>query len=223
MRRRLAALLGLVGSGTVLAAWLVAAPIVSAGDPCYHGFDMPEDTTSTATQVKLMPCAFAPTITNVPVGSKVTFVNGPDFTHLITGANQAWGSRDVELTPGKTVSYEFAAAGVYPYACALHRGMSGVIVVGDAATALAAAARTGAGTGSGTTTSTTGSTTGASNGAGATTAATSPASTTAASGLEIPAVAAVSALAGGLIGAGVAWFALRRRTSAQKEQVTGVA
>ena len=33
MRRRLTALLGLVGSGTVLAAWLVAAPIVSAGNP----------------------------------------------------------------------------------------------------------------------------------------------------------------------------------------------
>jgi plastocyanin len=222
MRRRLTALIGLVGSGAVLAAWLVAAPIVSAGDPCYHGFDMPKDTASTDTQVKLMPCAFAPTITNVAVGSKVTFVNGPDFTHLITGANQAWGSRDVELTPGKTVSYEFDAAGVYPYACALHRGMSGVIVVGDAATALAAA-RTGAGTGSGTTTDTAGSTGGESNGAETTTAATSPASTTAATGPEIPAVAAVSALAGGLIGAGVAWFAMRRRTSAGKEPVAGVA
>jgi plastocyanin len=220
MRRRLTALLGLVGTGSVLAAWLVAAPIVSAGDPCYHGFDMPADTASTDPQIKLMPCAFAPTITNVPVGSKVTFFNGPDFTHLITGANQAWGSRDVELAPGKTVSYEFDTAGVYPYACALHRGMSGVIVVGDAATALAA----GAGTSSGTTTgTTTGSTNGASNGAGTTTAATSPASTTAASTLEIPAVAAISALAGGLIGAGVAWFALRRRTSGQKEPVAGVA
>jgi plastocyanin len=224
MRRRLAALIGLVGSAAVLTAWLVAAPIVSAGDPCYHGFDMPADTASTDTQIKLMPCAFAPTITNVPVGSKVTFFNGPDFTHLITGANQAWGSRDVELAPGKTVSYEFDTAGVYPYACALHRGMSGVIVVGDAATALAAA-KTGAGTSSGTTTgSTTGSAAGASNGGGATTTATSPASTTAAAtALEIPTVAAVSALAGGLIGAGVAWFALRRRTSAEKEPVAGVA
>jgi plastocyanin len=223
MRRRLTALLGLVATGTVLAVWLVAAPIVSAGDPCYHGFDMPKDTAATATEVKLLPCAFAPTITTVPVGAKVTFVNGPDFTHLITGANQAWGSRDVELTPGKTASYEFDTAGVYPYACALHRGMSGVIVVGDAATALATATRTGAGTASGTTTgTTTGSTGGDANGAGSTTTATSPASTTAASNLEIPAVAAFSALAGGLIGAAVAWFALRRRTSTEKP-VAGVA
>ena len=45
MRRRLASLLGL---GAVLSAailWLVAAPIVSAGDPCYHGFEMPKATT----------------------------------------------------------------------------------------------------------------------------------------------------------------------------------
>jgi plastocyanin len=219
MRRRLTALLGLVGTGTVLAAWLVAAPIVSAGDPCYHGFDMPKDTAATATEVKLLPCAFAPTITTVPVGAKITFVNGPDFTHLITGANQAWGSRDVELTPGKKASYEFDTAGVYPYACALHRGMSGVIVVGDAATALAAAARSGAGTSSGTA----GSAGGVSDGGGATTAATGQASTTAASTLEIPAVAAFSALAGGLIGAAVALLALRRRNSTHKEPVAGVA
>ena len=223
MRRRLAALLGLAGSGTVLAAWLVAAPIVSAGDPCYHGFDIPEDTAATTTEVKLLPCAFAPTITTVPVGSKVTFVNGPDFTHLITGANQAWGSRDVELTPGKTASYQFDTAGVYPYACALHRGMSGVIVVGDAATALATAARTGAGNASGTTTGSTTGASGGSTGAGATTTDTAPASTAAASTLEIPVIAAISALAGGLIGASVAWFALRRRSHTQKERVAGVA
>ena len=29
-------------------------------------------------QINLMPCAFGPTIAQVAVGSKVTFVNGPD-------------------------------------------------------------------------------------------------------------------------------------------------
>jgi plastocyanin len=219
VRNRLAALIGLVGSGAVLATWLVAAPLVSAGDPCYHGFDMPATRASTDSEIKLMPCAFSPTVTNVPVGSTVTFVNGPDFTHLITGANQAWGSRDVEVAPGRTATYEFDTAGVYPYACALHRGMSGVIVVGDAATALAAVAPSGAGTGSGAS----GTTTGTSNGTAATTTATTSATPAATSTPELPAVAAVSALAGGLIGAGVAWFALRRRTSGQKETVPGVA
>ena len=86
-----------------------------------------------------MPCAFGPTVAQVAVGAKVTFVNGPEFAHLVTGANQAWGSRDAEIQPGGTVSYTFDKAGVYPYACALHRGMSGAIIVGDAVAAAAAA------------------------------------------------------------------------------------
>ena len=132
MRRRLAAplsLLTLVGS---LLVWLAAVPIVSAGDPCYHGFSMPPETTASSAQVSLLPCAFSPTVTQVDVGETVTFTNGTDFTHLVTGANQAWGSRDIELQPGATTSYTFDTAGAYPYACALHRGMAGVILVGDA-------------------------------------------------------------------------------------------
>ncbi len=113
-----------------LALGLVAAPTALAGDPCYHGFDIPARTEAAETEIKLAPCAFAPTVAYVAPGSTVTFFNGPDFTHLITGANQEWGSRDVELGPGGSVSYRFAKAGVYPYACALHRGMSGAIVVG---------------------------------------------------------------------------------------------
>jgi plastocyanin len=133
--------LTLVGSLTVpvlLGLGLVVAPRVSAGDPCYHGFDIPALTIGSDTQIKVAPCAFAPTVAHVPVGSTVTFYNGPDFVHLITGANQQWGSRDTELQPGATVSYRFDRAGVFPYACALHRGMSGTIIVGDVATALAA-------------------------------------------------------------------------------------
>ena len=99
-----------------------------------------------------MPCAFAPTIANVPVGSKVTFVNGPDFVHLVTGANQAWGSRDAEIQPGGTVSYTFDKEGIYPYACALHRGMSGAIIVGNAVAANGGAAAAAGATGGGTTT-----------------------------------------------------------------------
>jgi plastocyanin len=113
-----------------LALGLIAAPAAMAGDPCYHGFSIPPRTAAAEAEIKVAPCAFAPTVAYVAPGSTVTFFNGPDFTHLITGANQEWGSRDVELRPGERVSYRFANAGVYPYACALHRGMSGAIVVG---------------------------------------------------------------------------------------------
>jgi plastocyanin len=133
----------------LLAAGLVAAPAALAGDPCYHDFDLPARTEGTDAQVKLLPCAFAPTITRVPVGTTVEFLAGPDFVHLITGANQEWGDRDAEIQPGTSVSYKFEKAGIYPFACALHRGMSGVIVVGDG---LASAAPAGLGAPAATTT-----------------------------------------------------------------------
>jgi plastocyanin len=121
----------------VLGSLVVAAPAVVAGDPCYHGFELPSRSEGTDPQIKLMPCAFAPTVVRVTPGTTVTWFNGPDFTHLITGADQEWGDRDVEVKPGQHVSYRFEKAGVYPYACALHRGMSGTIIVGDAAAAAA--------------------------------------------------------------------------------------
>src|SRR5436309_10342186 len=138
MSRRIAALVGLLALPALLLIGLVAAPAASAGDPCYHGFTIPPRTTASEVQIKVAPCAFAPTVTTVAVGSTVTFFNGPDFTHLITGANAEWGSRDVELKPGHEISYTFDKPGIYPYACALHRGMSGTIVVGDLASATGA-------------------------------------------------------------------------------------
>jgi plastocyanin len=122
----------------ILGSFALAAP-VAAGDPCYHGFDIPDRTESTDPQVKLLPCAFAPTVVRVAPGTTVEFFSGPYDVHLITGAGQEWGSRDEEIQPDSTVSYRFLRAGTYPYACALHRGMSGTIVVGDGIAAKAAA------------------------------------------------------------------------------------
>lgn len=205
---RIAGFVALVALGVL---WLMAAPLTSAGDPCYHGFAMPPSTSGTETQIKVAPCAFAPTVTQVAVGSTVTFFNGPDFTHLVTGANQAWGSRDVELPPGATISYTFDKPGLYPYACALHRGMSGTIVVGDVATALAAGT-----TGSGTTTT----------GAGGASAAAGTTGTTGtgAGAVDAQVLVAVSVGAGAVVGALGVWFAMRRRgTPEADEAVAGVA
>lgn len=193
MRRHIARLLGLAATCSLAILWLVSAPAASAGDPCYHDFSMPASTTEAATQIKLMPCAFAPTVAQVAVGSTVTFFNGPGFAHLVTGANQAWGSRDTELQPGATVSYTFDKAGVYPYACALHRGMSGTIVVGDVVPANAVGAA-----GAGTTT------TGVPSASQATTPGTD---------LTGPAVLVLAIGAGIVIGAAVVVLASRRRAT----------
>jgi len=199
MRRQIALRAGLLLPAT-LAAWMVVAPPAMAGDPCFHGFAMPPATTEATNEIKLLPCAFGPTIATVPAGSTVTFFNGPDTVHLITGAGQTWGSKDIQVQPGAKVSYTFDAPGLYAYACALHAGMSGAIVVGDAATALAAG------------------TTGAAvrlpdpESAAATTQA---ASTEAASSPPVGTLAFVTAgvIAGLIVGGFAVWLGLRRRTT----------
>jgi plastocyanin len=128
---------GLIGAAAFVLVGLIAAPPAQAGDPCYHGQVIPSRTDAAETQIKVGPCFFGPTVARVPIGATVTFFNGPGFTHLITGANAEWGSRDEELKPDASVAYTFDKPGVYPYACALHRGMSGAIVVGDATGAAA--------------------------------------------------------------------------------------
>jgi hypothetical protein len=150
----------------------------------------------------MAPCSFAPTVTVVAPGSTVTFFNGPDLTHLITGANAEWGSRDVEVKPGAEVSYTFDKPGIYPYACALHRGMSGTIVVGDLASAVGAGLATGAtGAGAG------GTTTGGTTSGQAPAASTEP---TTPSGIEPFAIVAGAGV-GALAGAAAVWLAMRRR------------
>ena len=199
MRRTIAKVLGLAATSSLI-LWLLAVPTTSAGDPCYHDFSMPTTTSEATTEIKLMSCAFAPTVAHVAVGATVTFFNGPDFVHLVTGANQAWGSRDTELQPGAKVSYAFETAGVYPYACALHRGMSGAIIVGDvAAVGGGATGATGAGTTAG----------GTSTGTTAAGDATGEAAT--ASSLDGPAILAVVAGAGIIVGAIAVALVTRRR------------
>ena len=140
MARRIRALML---SGSFLLVALVVAPGVAAGDPCYHGYTIPPTTSEATSTVQLDPCAFLPTSARVAPGTTVSFVNRSGEEHLITGANAKWGDRDKALAPGASMTVKFDEPGVYPYTCALHRGMTGAVVVGDpGADAVAAAATT---------------------------------------------------------------------------------
>ena len=210
MNRRIANFARLVAIPSLLALGTLSAPTVSAGDPCFHGYVMPPATTGPGTDIKLMPCSFEPTVTTVAVGTEVTFHNGPDYTHLITGANQAWGSRDIEVEPNETISYTFDAPGVYPYACALHVGMSGAIVVGDPGEALAAGTTDGSQTSGGSDTTNQAATDTTNPPPAAAAAETEPAATN-----WLPLV--VLGIGAGLIaGAAGVWLAIRRRTPGER-------
>jgi plastocyanin len=135
---------GLLGS-----AFVLAPAVAVAGDPCYHGYTMPPATTESTSTVQMDLCAFLPTNAEVATGATVTFTNGSGMPHILTGANQAWGDRDAEIAPGQSVTHTFAKAGVYAFACAVHRGMSGSIIVGGGSTSAATVASTTADSGAG--------------------------------------------------------------------------
>ena len=128
MFRRLRTLLAI---GGLVGLALAMAPGVAAGDPCYHGYTIPPSTSEATTTVNLEPCAFVPTAAHVAPGATVTFDNVSDMPHLVLGANAAWGDREAELAAGAAQTVRFDQPGIYPFSCALHRGMTGVIVVGE--------------------------------------------------------------------------------------------
>jgi plastocyanin len=117
-----------------LALGSLAAPaVVLGGDPCFHDESRPALGSGTGTTVKLDTCAFFPAIARVVVGTTVTFLNGSELPHLVTGANLGWGSHTTNLAPGASIRYRFDEPGVFPFSCMLHPGMTGAIVVGDGA------------------------------------------------------------------------------------------
>jgi plastocyanin len=137
MTRRIRAL---ASASFLTLAGLAAAPAVLAGDPCYHGYTIPASTTEVASLVRMEPCAFVPTNVRVEPGATLTFTNTSEDVHLLTGANQAWGDREKQILPGESMTMTFDKPGVYAFSCALHRGMSGAVIVGGADGDIAAAA-----------------------------------------------------------------------------------
>jgi len=87
-------------------------------------------TDATGTSVEIDQFCFSPTILRTEPGTVVTFTNGDPVTHNVLGAQGAWGSWD-GLNRGREISFRFSEPGVFPYACAYHPGMVGVVVVGD--------------------------------------------------------------------------------------------
>ena len=131
MRRIIAAVSTLV---LIMLAGVFAVPVAQAGDPCFHDTSRPPVTEGSVTTVKIDTCVFLPTIARVPVGATVRFVNSGGMEHQVTGANLTWGiTGDKRLGPGDEYSAPFLKAGVYPYTCMIHPGMTGAIIVGSGA------------------------------------------------------------------------------------------
>ncbi|MGH2736842.1 MAG: cupredoxin domain-containing protein [Actinomycetota bacterium] len=108
-------------------AVLFAAPASAGGGG--HCSD-PDQTVGKATEVALQSSCFRSTVTQVAPGDTVTFTNKDPYAHNVVGWQGSWGGFD-DLQQGDSVSATFDAPGVYPFACYLHPGMVGAVVVGD--------------------------------------------------------------------------------------------
>ncbi len=109
---------------TVLA---LCAPALAGSGHCVNG-SVP--TESTDPNVKIADCSFQAAVLRVPIGTRVTWTNAdPYLPHIVSGIG--WGAPQSALMKGDTFSHDFAEAGIYPYTCPLHPGMSAVVFVGD--------------------------------------------------------------------------------------------
>ena len=88
-------------------------------------------TEGTSPAVRIEKCQFLSAVLRVPVGTTVTWTNADFLPHEVSGIG--WGGVQRMLMPGETFSHDFAEAGIYPYSCPLHPGMSAVVFVGDVA------------------------------------------------------------------------------------------
>ena len=133
-------MVGLAALALLALAAIAAPTIVEAGGGC-HGDgngDSAHMAADGTTVIRMDVCTFAPTVSRVPVGTTVRFLNTSTIDHAVVGRLATWGS-DV-LSPGTEFSQTFEAAGTYPYTCPLHAGMVGAIVVGGDQAAVPAAA-----------------------------------------------------------------------------------
>jgi plastocyanin len=110
-------------SATALATLWLWSGQAQAGGGCHAGV-----TEGTGDTIRLVDACFTPTILRVDPGATVTFVNKDPFAHNVTA--NGWGHFD-NLDPEDSFTASFQAAGTYPFACTIHPGMSGAIVVGD--------------------------------------------------------------------------------------------
>jgi plastocyanin len=116
---------------TKLVAILAVAvgPVIAAAGPARAGGGCEGGATqASGTSIRIVHACFTSTILHVRPGDTVTWVNDDPFFHNITA--NGWGQFD-DLKPLARYAATFEQTGLYPFACTLHPGMSGVIVVGS--------------------------------------------------------------------------------------------
>lgn len=114
----------------VVGVWTIALGAMPAARASGGGGCGAPVTDAAGTTVAIDQFCFSPTILRAEPGAVVTFENLDPVTHNVLGAHGAWGTWD-PMRRNRELAFRFAEAGVFPYVCAYHPGMVGVVVVGD--------------------------------------------------------------------------------------------
>jgi plastocyanin len=80
-----------------------------------------------ANEVWLQNRAFTPASITVAVGTTVKWTNKDSYTHNVTSSTAVFNSGS--MGNGAIFTFQFTAAGTYPYTCTLHPGMAGTVIV----------------------------------------------------------------------------------------------
>jgi plastocyanin len=116
----------IVGAATVV---LAVPGVALAGGGCHGGVTQNDATNEKDATIRLIDSCFSATVTTVDPGTPITFVHADiGVTHNVGGNH--WGRFD-DMVEGDAFTVTFDGAGVYPFACQYHPGMTGAIVVGD--------------------------------------------------------------------------------------------
>lgn len=107
-----------------MAAATLAPAAAVAGGGCHN----PRPSEGSGTTVSMKNNCFTATATWVDAGDTVRWINNDSNDHQVMG----WGFdlQAESMPPGSSYEYTFTRPGVYSYACWLHPGMIGAIVVG---------------------------------------------------------------------------------------------
>lgn len=123
----------LVSAVSLVFVFAGAAPAAAGGGGCHTAPTADES----GVAVKMVGFCMAPTVLHVRPGTTVTWTNDDPVVHNLWGAGWSRG----ELNPGQSATWTFESPGTYPYACTLHPGMTGAVVVDGAPATPVAAVR----------------------------------------------------------------------------------
>jgi plastocyanin len=117
-------------AGTMAAATVLFGAALAVGADASRALSAPPATpAAVSVSVSIQDYAFvAPSITIAP-GTTVVWTNKDDDPHTVTADDGSFDSKG--LGQGDSYTHVFATAGRYPYHCAAHPFMKGVVIVAE--------------------------------------------------------------------------------------------